>query len=350
MTTEILHQFPGKQNLNEELKIALKNETFNQLRILVAYISWPGIRLIHKELELFHDSGKQVSMIIGVGDGYSESTGIRYLMERLYNANLFIFHAPLQSFTFHPKMYLFSNEVECLAFIGSNNFTTGGLFCNCECCVKLSLNYKSDAKTCEEVETVWSSYEEPLKPFEKGNLKRIDQKLLTDYSKQIEPLRRTRHKLKTPILKNIFPAVKIQRPAIPDVKVQTSTKKSSAKRILLLEILKETGVEGTQVQIPRKVIDEYFDVPSTGHQTIELQIGNRPIRPAVICHFGNNTHRVSFPELARHKRPLLMKIVKVKQNLYKVELLKGRNYEKFIKKCTHQTRSAARRWEILNAL
>lgn len=350
MATEILHQFPGKQNLNDQLKSALNDETFNRLRILVAYISWPGIRLIHKELEQFHDSGKKLSMIIGIGDGYSESAGIQYLMERLYNSDLFIFHAPLQNFTFHPKIYIFSNGIKCLAFIGSNNFTTGGLFCNCECCVKLSLNYQTDTTICKEIETVWSSYEKPLKPFQKGNLKRVNQRLLTDYSKQIKPLQRTRQTLKTPILKNIFPVIKIERPAIPHVKVQTSTEKSSSKNILLLEILKETGAEGTQVQIPRKVIDEYFDVPSTGHQTIELQIGNRQIRPAVICHFSNNTHRISFPELANQKRPLLMKIVKAKGNMYKVELLKGKHYKKFIKRCTHQTRSAARKWEILNAL
>jgi hypothetical protein len=119
--------------------------------------------------------------------------------------------------------------------------------------------------------------------------------------------------------------------------------------VLLLEILNETGAEGTQVQIPSKVIDEYFQVPTIGHQTIELKFSKKPLRPAVICHFPNNTHRISFPELANIKRPLLMSFKKIKNSVFGIELFKGKQYKKIVRLCTNQTRSAARRWEILRA-
>lgn len=348
MKTEILHQFPGKQNLNEQLIKALKDDSCTQLRIIVAYISWYGIRPMHRELEKFHDAGKKVSIIIGVGGGRSESEGIKYLIERLYNADLFIFHAPSPNFTFHPKIYIFSNDSKRLVFIGSNNFTMGGLFCNCECAVKLSLNYKSDKKYWKEINAIWGSYLKPLKPFKKGNLKKITSKLLYAYSKEIETAQKTYKKSSKPILKKLFPAVQIIRPPVPPVEKRVSKKKVG--KILLLEILKETGARGTQVQVPRRVIDYYFDAPVKGYQTIELKFGYERVRPAVICHFPNKTHRISFHELGGLRRPLLMKFNESGENRYSVKLITGKEYKKLIKKCTNQTRSGARRWGILKKL
>jgi len=311
---------------------------------LVAYISWQGIKLIHRELEEFYNNGKEISIILGIGDGPNESDAIRYLIQRFTKADIFLFHVPVDHYTFHPKIYIFNNHLKTLAFIGSNNFTTGGLFCNSECCVKLSFDNRNNKEIYREINSIWNSYSQPLGPFKRRNLRRIDQRLLVEYSKRNLAIQKTRQKVNTQAFDKLFPAIQIERPVVPMIKLPKKKKKEKYRTTLLLEILRETGMEGTQVQIPRKVIDEYFDVPGSGHQTVELKFKNNPIRPAVICHFSNNTHRISFPEVAGVKRPLLMKFNKFKKNIYTVELIKGKEYEKLIKLCTNQTRSAARRW------
>lgn len=66
-----------------------------------------------------------------------------------------------------------------------------------------------------------------------------------------------------------------------------------------------------------------------------------------ICHFANNTHRISFPEVAGLKRPLLMKFNKMIENKYGVEIIKGKRYKNLIKVCSNQTRYAAKHWQII---
>lgn len=350
MQIEILHQFPGGKKLNNQIKEALIDREYTRLRILVAYISWQGIRLIHKELENFYDDGKPISIILGIGDGNTESDAIMYLMQRFPRAQVFLFHIPVKYFKFHPKMYIFSDKSKMLVFIGSNNFTTGGLYFNSECCVKLSLEIKSDKKICQEVENIWKCYSKPSKFFKPRNLHRMDIKLLEAYSSAIQsiPIPKDRQTSETKNFNKIFPFIPIERPVLPTEKPKKDVKKEKVGDTLLLEILKETGAGGTQVQIPRKVIDDYFTVPVTGRQTIELKFKGKEIRPAVICHFDNNTHRISFPELAGVERPLLMRFGKLEENVYAVELIKGIKYRRLITLCTNQTRSAARKWEILD--
>jgi hypothetical protein len=145
----------------------------------------------------------------------------------------------------------------------------------------------------------------------------------------------------------IFPTVHIERPVVHTTRKKVAKRRPRSRNTLLLEILRETGAGGTQVQIPRTVIDDYFHVPTSGHQTIELRFGSKPFRPAVICHFANNTHRISLPEVAGLERPLLLRFTKLETNMYAVQLIRGRKYNDVIKLCKNQTRFAARRWVVL---
>lgn len=359
MNVEILHQVPGKTNLTDELRNALVDGQFNRLRIMVAYVSWAGVRLIHGALENFYDAGNNVAIVLGISEGLSESHAIRYLVQRFPNADISLFHVPVNRYIFHPKIYAFDNSKESMIFIGSNNLTTGGLFGNSECCVKLSLEKKRDKKIFSNVDKIWDEYSKPKKPFKSGNSRKIDEKLLLAYSGKDKLTRQVKKKVKPSVFDKLFPSIEIEWPVIPYVKlpksksVRSKGRKSSGKSAkskgrnnLFLEIMKETGAGGTQVQIPKMVIDGYFDVPDYGHQTIEVKIENDPVRPAVICHFPNNTHRISFPEIANVRRPLLMEFGKAQKNIYTVRMIKGKTYSNLIKQCTNKTRKGARRWEI----
>jgi len=248
---------------------------------------------------------------------------------------------------------MFSGNKESLIFIGSNNLTKGGLFCNSECSTKLEIHHKKDKKIYDSLNVLWKTYSDPKPPFFIGNLHKLSKKLFAVYPKSGAKKQKVKQTTFNKLLESIFPSIKI--PAIPKTtlqrqfvrhKKQVRLSKKCRGKVLFLQVLKETGLSGTQVQIPREVIEGYFNVPTTGHQTIEIQIEKGAIRPAVICHFKNNTHRISFPEIAKFRRPLLMKFINEDSKLYKVNSLKGSNYKKGLKKCTKQTRYSAKRWGV----
>jgi len=345
MQVEIIHQRLGINPLYKEINTALSNIKFNTFRALVAYVSWQGVGLIHEQLEAFYDRGNKVSMILGIGDNRSEIDVLRYLKQRFPLASLSVFHSPDQNYTFHPKVYIFSNQSKSLILLGSNNLTSGGLFGNTECCIKLSIENSIDLVIKREINELWQEYLDPNPPFSKRNLRTIGKKLFTLYEKREEYFKAKRHKKKD-ALDLIFPKLKF--PSSPQTSfLRPQSKQHNKKRsTLLLQILKETGAGGTQVQIPREVILKYFNVPAIGQQTIEVKVTDGIIRPAVICHFGNNTHRISFPEITKMKRPFLMKFLR-KGMIYFIYFIVGEKYRDMVMRCKNQTRYSAKKWELL---
>jgi len=318
---------------------------------LVAYVSWQGLQLIHKEIERFYDNGNKIFMIIGIGEGISEPDALRYLMQRFTKAKIYVFHVPIKYFAFHPKVYIFSNRQKSLILIGSNNFTSGGLLCNSECCVKLLVDHRKDVELFNSISRMWKMYATPMSPFHPKNLKKVNEKFLSVYSEKRKLLSRDKLLKSKKILAKLFPPIKqpklIKILSTMEKRQGKPRKKISQNKIFLLQVLKETGAEGTQVQIPRLAIRHYFRVSVSGHQTIEIKFKNNHFRPAVICHFGNNTHRISIPEIAKFNRPLLIKFVRLDNESYLVMPIQGLQYKKLLKKCTEQTRSGAKKWVIL---
>ena len=353
MDIKIINQKLGINSLNKAINDALSKGQYKTFRALIAYISWGGIGLIHEKLEKYYDTGNKVSLIIGVGDDGSEVDALRYLKQRLPKANIYVFHVPVASYKFHPKVYIFSNKKKSLLLIGSNNFTRGGLFCNSECCVKIEVENTKDKELFTSMNQLWESYADPKPPFFERNLHRLNDKLLAVYPKVPKRKLKTKSTPFKKIIDGIFPRIKMPlTPKTIFIKQYSKAKKivsSSGKdghKVLFLEILKETGADGTQVQIPIEVIKNYFNVLTDGHQTIEVKIEDNDVRPAVICHFPNNTHRISFTEIANLRRPFLMKFIRKDLNLYLVKFLKGRRYRKEITKCKKRTRSLAKRWRV----
>lgn len=350
MKIGVLNQIPSGENLFNELNSVLAGGRYTSLRILMAYVSWDGISMINNELEKFYESNNTVEMIIGLSDGVSDPDTLRYLIQRFPKSNIWAFHTRNVRYTFHPKVYLFENTDELMVFIGSNNFTSGGLFYNSECCMKLHTLKKENPQLCAEVNAIWDTYKSPHDPFSSGNIKKINHALLGHYAKSIKrrPRKHIRDR-KVPI-DNLFANIILPSPPVKRMKrkkFKSRKKILAGGKTLLMQVLNETGADGTQVQIPRDVISTYFDLKTSGHQTIELQFIGKNIRPAVVCHFDNNTHRISFPEVASCDRPLLLKFIKLSKYLYSVELIRGRQYKNLITVCTKQTRYGAKKWAIV---
>lgn len=352
MEVNIINQRAGFDCLSEEINHQFHNGKFTSFRALVAYVSWAGIGLIHKELEKFYDKGKKVFLIIGIGNDGAELDVLRYFKDRFPQARISIFYASGGGYTFHPKLYIFSDNNTSLTLLGSNNLTRGGLFVNSECSVKIKIDHNKDTELYSSINEVWKTYANPIAPFSKSNLQQISDKLFAAYPKTTVKKRNNKAKTFENSLKKIFPSIKITKANTINFPKQKNGQFSKTNihkhqyKELLLEVLKETGAEGTQIQIPKEVITDYFKVPTNNNQTIEIKIGNSDVRPAVICHFPNNTHRISFQEIIKINRPFLMKFKMIDANLFKVKFLTGNEYKKNINKCIKQTRYKSKKWVI----
>ncbi len=351
MNIKLLPQIPGDLSFYKELNRLFKSKKYNSFKCLVAFLTWEGLGLIYQEMEKFYNRNKgRVNFIVGLGGNPEELHSLRYLIQSMPKGKYRIFDVNNGNYTFHPKIYLFTGSTESNILIGSNNMTQGGLYFNSEC--SISINYKNNVKDqfIEEVEQLWEMYDKPLPPFNKNNLREVSESFLTKvnkfYSKR-ETRKTFNQKSKT---KELFGGIEISKPPVAGFPIEKPKKVNSKKSknkgdILLLEVLKETGANGTQVQIPYEVLIKYFNLHS-GHKTIQIAWENNPIRPAVLCSFSNYTYRVTMVEISHMKRPFLLKIERVGRDFYKIKSIIGKQYSSLIQTCTNQTRIGAKRWII----
>lgn len=355
MKARIISQIPGTESFYKELHALFRNKNYNSFKAMVSYLSWSGLKFLYRDIESFYDRNKKnVKMIVGIGNDASEVDVLRYLKERMPQGYFRIFNASNERYIFHPKIYIFSSDIETTVVIGSNNFTEGGLYLNSECAVSLTFN-KSNKEMESMVKNLWDTYTSPKLPFEKGNLMPISKDMLKramQQKKSLEVLKKESKQSK--VVKTLFSAITIPKPNKSDIYVIEKEEKKDfpirkspkGKKQLLLEVLKETGEGGTQIQIPSIVVQEYFKAKEN-HKTIQIRINKGNIRPAVICSFSNHTFRMSFPEIFNEKRPLLLRFTKEAKDEYYLEILKNKNYDSIIKKCTNKTRQGSKRWEIM---
>jgi len=356
MNAFIVNQTPFQNDFASELKKELIDLKNKKLRVLVAYISWDGVKDIYNELESFYDcKSNSIEMIIGLGDSFRELDVLEYLNDRMPDGKFMIFNASNPEYTFHPKIYLFDKKDKLTVFIGSSNLSIGGIRKNSECMLKLNLDRKKDHTLIEEFNSTWSTYNDPKKPFGLGCLKDIDAMLKQAKSIRVKNEKSTQKsqiKKKNP-LKDLFPEIDIPTSkstlTLQNRKTHTTQKNRLGKgSILLMEVKEETG-GGSQVQFPSAVFTDYFSfIKGKNHKTIELCFsGDEEFRPAVLCKFDNKTFRCTIREIIGYDRPLILKFEKNSLNGYFVTIIQGANFDKQIKKCIYQTRRDAKRWIII---
>ena len=81
-------------------------------------------------------------MTLGIDLGGTSIEVLRELMD--WKCQSKIIHNSIPYSTFHPKIYLFESDEHATLFIGSNNFTDGGMYSNYEAYTRLSFNLPDD--------------------------------------------------------------------------------------------------------------------------------------------------------------------------------------------------------------
>ncbi len=93
------------------------------------------------------------TFVDGQGSDIEAIRGVLQALDGVANAAIHLYHEATR--TFHPKLYLFSNDNAALAIVGSSNWTEGGLYSNVEANVFVRLDL-SDSEHRQELDRlVW---------------------------------------------------------------------------------------------------------------------------------------------------------------------------------------------------
>jgi len=140
---DVLAQPFGGGDLGTILTTELGNGTWTSFRAVVAFLKLSGLRHLASPLDVFLTAGGEAKLSIGIDHDGTSLEGLQDLW-RVINgrADLYVFTEGQggQVRTFHPKAFLFENDNNAVAIVGSGNLTGGGLFTNHELGVKIELD------------------------------------------------------------------------------------------------------------------------------------------------------------------------------------------------------------------
>ena len=123
---------------------------------------------------------------------------------------------------------------------------------------------------------------------------------------------------------------------------------------LVVEIMpRETGIAGTQIQLPLRAAREYFGV--TGSKKITLSERGYPgsERPLKMTLFRNLTIRLTISELHFSDRPCVIVFHRTVSNCYEFVIVRESTapseYRRLLDNvCRHRSRAGSRRWGIMS--
>ncbi len=123
----------------------LRSEKADSLRwqtaeIAVAWANLSGLNRVFDSLRYFLSEGSRVRVTVGLDFGRTTFEGLERLLELEQDTDMstHVFFDENPACTFHPKVFLFSNDEEAHLLVGSNNMTGAGVETNVEAALSFS--------------------------------------------------------------------------------------------------------------------------------------------------------------------------------------------------------------------
>lgn len=133
----------GLFRLGDYLHENFQNKQWKLFRASVAFVKNSGVKHIYSFLSEFQKHGHS-KISVGIDNSVTTYEGLVNLLDAIgSDSEMWIFHNENSS-TFHPKIYLFSNDEKADFIVGSGNLTEGGLFTNYEAFIRVSLDLQND--------------------------------------------------------------------------------------------------------------------------------------------------------------------------------------------------------------
>ena len=361
MRVSILNQKAGSDPIGDEINEFLlrRKAPLTHVKFLMAFVNKNGLRYMKDALEQYYDAGGVVEFIIGIDNGVTTYDALKYLRRRFPDASLFIFHDNSPSKMFHHKVIIFESEKTVASIIGSANLTLGGMFSNYESAFVAELDRIKDSEVVQAISRMWDGYRNPQKPLDPRNLQALTDAWLQEHG---ATLRKNSKRQIRNLGQAAFPgfvATELPRPKLSGWPREKRSKKKNARtpadsdvreQKLLIQVLKETGAGGTQVQLPAETLTTYFKGTMKRPIPVRLSFSGDAFRDGYIYHFYNDTHRISIRELGGVPRPALLVFKKLSnyQNSYRCYILRGVRYRRSLHDCNRQTRAGAKKWGLLD--
>ncbi|MGI4846010.1 MAG: hypothetical protein ACRYF7_22175 [Janthinobacterium lividum] len=239
------------------------------VEIAVAWANHSGMNRVFDSMQTFLSGGGRIRVTVGLDFGSTTYEGLGRLLELEDDADIIthVFFDENQACTFHPKVFLFSNDVEARLLVGSNNMTGAGLETNIEAAVSFSGTLRD--------ETISGARHALAAWRDEGSDSRI-RRLTRELREQLRDRRyvlteeeiRTRRRADgalraTTELPPLFGRSSI-RPARPGHRTNGHaesvghTTGSSLEEVLLMRVRRRRGPDGKQVQFSMKVLAGRF--------------------------------------------------------------------------------------------
>jgi len=136
----IIFQPAGPIRLGDFLNTNFNDKRWNSFFAAVAFVKRSGVQHIATTLRSFSQRAN-VKILVGIDLRGTSKEGLIDLLESIEShGEIWICHNENPS-TFHPKVYIFSNELQAAVVVGSGNLTEGGLYTNYEAAIVLNLEF-----------------------------------------------------------------------------------------------------------------------------------------------------------------------------------------------------------------
>ncbi|MEM4988345.1 phospholipase D family protein [Collimonas sp. H4R21] len=113
---------------------------WHTVEFAVAWANYSGMNKVFDSVQKFLSEGGRVRVTVGLDFGSTTYEGLGRLLELEHDADIIthVFFDENPACTFHPKVFLFSNDEEACLLVGSNNMTGAGLKTNIEAALRFS--------------------------------------------------------------------------------------------------------------------------------------------------------------------------------------------------------------------
>lgn len=130
---QFLYNQPLAHRFGVGLQTCLQEEVWTRFDAAVAWVRRTGTRHLTPYIQNMLGRGGIVRLIVGVDIENTSREGLQALLnlESFGDVQTHVYHNESRG-TFHPKVYLFTNETDARLIVGSNNLTEAGLFTNTE--------------------------------------------------------------------------------------------------------------------------------------------------------------------------------------------------------------------------
>jgi len=312
-------------SLIDELK---RDRTSKNLKMFFYAVTNSGWREIRNSVKEWRRLGKGRSVVafIGTDDAITDPLALENMLGDDVDVRLMEEYQGI----FHPKVVWLEGAEGNVVWVGSNNLTKRGLLLNVEFAVVVrSADIPTELKKWADAVESGSSILTP--------------ELLLSYKQERKNFEAKRARANV----TSFTWSKRSKPTSP---AMSNTEAGD----LIVEVMpKETGMEGTQIQLPKKAAERFFELTRLGaRRTIVLNPKGTPeMRRLTMTMFENYTVRLSVSDLEYRDRPCVIVFRKVGSVRVQFEIVSQNifpsRYKALLALCNKRTREGSRHWTIV---